>query len=128
MADARAEVDVGREGVRLRGGNGGPVGPSISPSIPFASHLADRGKIAAVRILGGSRGDGDTKEPIGWVGCENWVGRVKRFSIFYIGFPMERLRGEKSAAVFGLARLVLFCWAWGVRGGRSRINKQQQRK
>ena len=104
------------------------MGPSISPSTPFASHLAGRGKIAAVRTLGGSGDDGDMKEPIGWVGGENWVGRVKRFSIFYIGFPMEGLRGGKSAAVLGLARLVLFCWAWGVRGGRSRINKQQQRK
>ena len=25
----------------------------------------------------------------------------------------------------GLARLVLFCWAWSVHGGRSRINKSK---
>ncbi len=34
-----------------RGGNGGCEAPSISPSTPFATHLADRGISAAVRTL-----------------------------------------------------------------------------
>ena len=40
LADVRVEVGArGEEGLR-RGGNGGCEAPSISPSTPFASHLA----------------------------------------------------------------------------------------
>ena len=41
------------------------MGPSISPSTPFATHLADRGKIAAVRTLGGGGCEGEVDEPLG---------------------------------------------------------------
>jgi hypothetical protein len=35
------------KGLMRRGGDGGPVGPSISPSTPFASHLAQMRHAAA---------------------------------------------------------------------------------
>ena len=48
-------------------------------------------------------------------------GFVKRIYTFYTGFPRKGVVRARRAAFFGLARLVLFCWAWGVRSGRSRI-------
>ena len=52
-------------------------------------------------------------------------GFVKRIYTFYTGFPRQGVVRAGRAAFFGLARLVLFCWAWSVHGGRSRINKSK---
>ena len=85
------------------------MGPSISPSTPFATHLADRGKVVAVRALGGSGDEGDMKEPIGWVGVRELGGACK--AVFHLlhrisNGGVERGK-ERGSFWFGTACAVL---------------------